>query len=100
MRHIWQNKAWKVALAMALLLLLGGAALASGTPAIDWWVIGSGGGSASNGIYSLNGTLGQAVVGTSANDPYGLCAGFWCAPWGEGGETHLIYLPIVLRAYP
>jgi hypothetical protein len=100
MRRTWLNKAWKVTLVLVLLFLLNSAVLASATPGIDWWVIGAGGGSASDGMYALNGTLGQATVGISADDPYRLCAGFWCMAWGGTLPGYTVYLPIVLRMYP
>lgn len=73
-------------------LLLAGIALANGTPTIDWYVIGGGGGHSEAGIYGLDGTIGQPVVGTDSTGIYDLCAGFWCRP-----EEYEIYLPVVLR---
>ena len=66
--------------------------LANGTPAIDWNVIGGGGGRAEAGIYTLDGTIGQAVVGTATDTGLELCSGFWC-----GVAECKIYLPLVLR---
>jgi hypothetical protein len=40
-------------------------------------VIGSGGGPMSNGTYSMNGTVGQAVVGPTAGASYIVDQGFW-----------------------
>ena len=40
-------------------------------------VIGSGGGAMSNGTYSMNGTVGQAVVGPSAGTSFMVDQGFW-----------------------
>jgi hypothetical protein len=40
-------------------------------------VIGSGGGQMSNGTYSMNGTIGQAVVGTTTGTTYNVDQGFW-----------------------
>lgn len=72
----------KFALLAALLcsLLLAGVSLAmsSASYAINWNVIGGGGGHVTAGSYALNATLGQAVVGTSGSASRGLCAGFWC----------------------
>jgi hypothetical protein len=67
------RKAGKVILALGALLLLVGTALANGTPAIDRYVIGGGG-------------------GHSEADPYELCAGFWC-----GMGKYKVYLPLILR---
>ena len=40
-------------------------------------VIGSGGGPMSNGTYSMNGTVGQAVVGPTSGSAYIVDQGFW-----------------------
>ena len=40
-------------------------------------VIGSGGGPMSNGTYSMNGTVGQAVVGPTSGASYTVDQGFW-----------------------
>jgi hypothetical protein len=40
-------------------------------------VIGSGGGPSTNGTYSMNGTVGQAVVGPSTGTSYMVDQGFW-----------------------
>jgi hypothetical protein len=78
-------------------LLLAGVALANGTPAVDWYVIGGGGGhvESGDGVYALDGTIGQAVVGTATDTGYELCSGFWCGVAVE----YRIYLPIVLKNY-
>ena len=81
------------ALAIASLLLVGVALAAPNSPSIDWRVIGGGGGSASAGSTSVNGTIGQAVVGAHTSAPYELCAGFWCG----AGTKHRAYLPLVLK---
>lgn len=67
--------------------------LASGTPTIDWNVIGNGGGHANAGIYTLDGTIGQAAAGTATDTGLELCSGFWCGVAGR----HTIYLPLTLR---
>ena len=71
---------------------LTGIALANGTPTIDWYVTGGGGGHAEAGIYGLDGTTGQPVVGTATDTGSELCSGFWC-----GVVRYEIYLPLVLR---
>ena len=40
-------------------------------------VIGSGGGPASNGTYSMNGTIGQTVIGPVSNSQFAVGQGFW-----------------------
>jgi hypothetical protein len=86
-----------IALAAALVcaLLLAGVALANGIPTIDWNVIGGGGGHAEAGIYGLDGTIGQPVVGTATDTNSELCSGFWCGAAVE----YKIYLPLVLRGF-
>ena len=72
-------------------LLLTGLVLAQGV--VDWDVTGGGGGHAEAGIYSLDGTIGQAIAGKISNTPYELCSGFWC-----GAVTdYKVYLPIVVK---
>jgi len=67
-----------LALVPALSFLLVGLALAQGTTAIDWWVVGSGGGPVSaEGEVALNATLGQPVIGASNGDAISLMAGYW-----------------------
>jgi len=68
------------ALAAVLLcsLLLASVVLANAGAAIDWRVIGGGGGHAEAGTYALDGTIGQAVVGAATDGGYELCSGFWC----------------------
>lgn len=70
------------------LLLLSGVALAAAQQNIDWWVMGAGGGQAQGGVYTLDGTVGQAVVGQDSAADYDLCAGYWC-----GAHTAATYLP-------
>jgi len=87
------------ALAVALLccLLVAGVAWANGTPSINWWVIGGGGGHAEAGIYTLDATIGQPVVGVATDTGYELCSGFWC---GVVAVEYKIYLPIIMKNYP
>jgi hypothetical protein len=84
-----------ILLISAALLLLTSVALANGTPSVDWWVIGGGGGHAETAPYALDGTVGQPLVGVVSNTPYQLCFGFW-----GGGAEYKIYLPVILRNYP
>jgi len=77
------------------LLLPASLALANGTPAIDWHVIGGGGGHAEASPYTLDGTIGQAVVGIASEGNYELCSGFWCG--AVVGHKYRIYLPLVVR---
>jgi hypothetical protein len=45
--------------------------------AVDWFTVGGGGGTISNGAYSVSGTIGQSDCGLSSGGSYGLQAGFW-----------------------
>jgi hypothetical protein len=86
---------------LAALLLLTSVALANGTPSVDWWVIGGGGGHADAVPHALDGTVGQPVVGVVSNDPYQLCSGFWCGgAVAAAPGMRRIYLPVILRNYP
>ena len=82
-------------LAVLALLLLVGVALADGPQAVAWHVIGGGGGhvESGDGVYALDGTIGQAVVGTAMDTDYELCSGFWCGAKVE----YRIYLPLTMR---
>ena len=77
-------------------LLLAGVARASSTggggPFISRTVIGGGGGHAAAAPFTLDATVGQAVVGIVTNGSERLCAGFWC---GLGGQP--VYLPVAMR---
>ncbi len=79
---------------LALLLASTSAALAGGGgPYVPWSVIGGGGGTVHNGIYEIQGNIGQASTGPAANRPYVLCAGFWC-----GMESvYKSFLPVINR---
>jgi hypothetical protein len=63
------------------------------------WVIGGGGGRAEAGSRTLEGTIGQPVVGGIGHEPYELGAGFW----GGIGTVRRIagrcYLPVIVRAH-
>jgi len=48
---------------------------------IDWYKIAGGGGTSTNGPYSLSGTAGQPDAGpTMTGGPYSLTGGFWALP--------------------
>jgi hypothetical protein len=86
-----------VALLVGLLLLLSafvglsGVGLESGAVSINWSVIGGGGTQVHSTPYSLDSTIGQAVVGTTADTALELCSGFWC-----GAQVgYRVYLPLM-----
>ena len=60
-------------------------------------VIGGGGGRLEQSPYTLDGTIGQPVVGTSSESPYELCAGFWCGGESSSSSDYEVYLPLALR---
>ncbi|MFN3307648.1 MAG: hypothetical protein ACK44E_00435 [Anaerolineales bacterium] len=62
------------------------------TPTLDWSVIGAGGGTAQVSSFTLNSTIGQAVIGTSSVSSRSLCVGFWC-----NEMFYYLFLPLVLR---
>ncbi|MDY6877991.1 MAG: hypothetical protein SWK90_17550 [Chloroflexota bacterium] len=92
------KKNWMILGALIVILPFAGVALASGTPSIDWWVIGSGGESTTVGSTSLNSTIGQWMVGSDTVGDIQLGSGFWGGggPAGAVGE-YRIFLPLVLR---
>ncbi len=48
---------------------------------IPWWTIAGGGGTSTNGQYSVSGTIGQHDAGAPAtNGAYSLTGGFWALP--------------------
>lgn len=85
----------KRALILVVLVLAslpaGWALAGGGGPAINRFVIGSGGGQFAARPYVVEGTIGQAVTGKVAAGQYAVCSGFWCE------ERHVVYLPAILR---
>jgi len=69
-------------------------AISSTLYAINWNVMGGGGGPISGTAYQVNGTAGQAVIGLVSGTAYQAELGYWvgAAPSGEG-----VYLPIILK---
>jgi hypothetical protein len=84
-------------LLLALFSLAGLAEAYLGNYTLNWWTVDSGGGTSSEGGYTLNGTLGQPDAGTIARgDGYTLAGGFWHG--GAAVTSPLkIYLPQVVR---
>jgi hypothetical protein len=82
-------------LALATVTVLArGNALAS-----NWWVIAGGGDAISRGKVSVHDTVGQPIVGPSAEGNISLTAGYWygSASGALPGSEHTRYFPIVLR---
>jgi hypothetical protein len=66
------------ALCLTALLLLGPAtAMQAQSYEISWYKIAGGGGTSTNGSYSLSGTIGQVDAGTMSGGGYTLAGGFW-----------------------
>ena len=83
----------QISVAVLLMLIAAGSALARPLDFdLSWHVIGGGGGHVEAGDYALDATVGQAVAGVTSNAPYELCAGFWC-----GMGRYKVYLPLILR---
>jgi hypothetical protein len=79
-------------------LVLAAVPIASGAvgTVIDWGGFSGGGGSASSGSVSLNGSLGQPVVGVSSAGETQLSAGFWHVQ-AVGPLPYQVMLPLVVR---
>jgi hypothetical protein len=60
--------------------------------AVNWWVFGNAGGPAEDEGVSLNGTLGQPVIGPSEAGTTHFGAGYW---YGMVPGRHKIYLPMM-----
>ena len=98
-----KREAFVLFAALLCCLLLTGAvwAMSSASYAINWDVIGGGGGPISSASYAVNSTMGQAAIGFKTSSNYQLGSGYWygvAAPAPPPG--YRIYLPIVLKNYP
>lgn len=94
------NERKVVALSLVLLfcLLLTGVVLAAPNQTVNRFVIAAGGWHVETASHTLDGTIGQPVVGVSSNGAYELGAGFWGGMGTlAGGGEYTIYLPLVLR---
>jgi hypothetical protein len=82
-----------------LLLAVPVPAMESDNYAINWDVMGSGGGPVSSASYALYATIGQAAIDSKSSTTYGLCSGYWCGTEVELEPAYAAYLPLVLRDY-
>jgi hypothetical protein len=64
---------------------------------LERWVVAGGGGHAEVASYAMSGTIGQAVVGGTSNDPYQLGSGFWGGIAPAASAAYRIYLPLLMR---
>ena len=87
---------WRFGLAVCLVLLVAGGAVAQEGYDLSWWTVDGGGGVSSSPGYSLAGTIGQPDAGVLSGPGYTLSGGFWQG----GGSIYHVYLPLVMRSYP
>jgi hypothetical protein len=67
---------------------------AGGTPALRWWVLGSGGGPAGDGSIVVNSTIGQPLVGVPSNNAITIKSGYWPIKLTNG---IIVRLPFIQR---
>jgi len=81
------------------LLFLTGVALAGPAPGLEIarHVIGAGGARAEAGMYGVDSTLGQPLVGVHRSGDTAVSTGFWATAGVEGGAGWEIYLPLLVR---
>jgi hypothetical protein len=93
-----KSKMLILALVLALLLAVVGAALANGNPTRPREVLSSGASDSAPGDVTLRATLGQPVVGlvASSGGEVTLSQGFWRSGSPPESPYH-VYLPLVLR---
>jgi len=85
---------------LALGLMVGGGVLAQtgGNYDLSWHSIDGGGGQATGGGYTLNGTVGQADAGQAlTGGTYSLTGGFWLGGANSSPSGIKVYLPLVLK---
>jgi len=97
-----KRKATALLASLLCCLLLTGAAwaMSSASYAINWDVIGGGGGPIGSASYAMRSTVGQAAVGVLSNASYRLEAGYWYGVAAPPPPGYRVYLPIVLKGYP
>jgi hypothetical protein len=94
MKQPTKTKIWIVlSVLIVLIALLVTPVMAAGSGEVNRYVIGSGVGTATDGNYTLNGTIGQPLTGLCNNADVDLCAGFWCQVFAY----YKIFLPLVLK---
>ena len=76
----------KIITAIAGILIMATSYAPAQNYSIDKYVIGGGGGEMSSTGYSVNGTVGQPVIGPSSSTGYVLNAGFWTGGGATGGS--------------
>lgn len=90
-----RSKLGRLSILLAVLLLLGVGSMAlaqNGMLQVDRWTVDGGGGTASGGVYSVSGTIGQPEAGgISGGGPYTISGGFW-GPATDGPD---LFLPFI-----
>ncbi len=84
MRHILTGFGF-----VACLLFIAAAVVQADTEAgetIDWFVIGSGGGTMSSSNYTVSGTVGQVAAGPVSSANYTINQGYWQSLESSGGD--------------
>jgi hypothetical protein len=81
-----------VVLLAALLIASIASAQNSASFDLSWHVLAGGGGRVASLSYALNGTVGQALVGSSDSTSYQLLSGYW-QKWPD----YAILLPLILK---
>lgn len=76
---VWKLKIGRVRLPAAVCALYSALCLCAPAQSnsIDWFKVAGGGGTSTNGGYSLSGTIGQADAGTLSGGGFTLEGGFW-----------------------
>ena len=83
-------------LVLILAMAVTGAALTSGNIEMPRWVLSSGATDSSGGEVTLQGTLGQPVVGVVSSGDVTLGQGFWYGG-DRSASGYTIYLPLTQR---
>jgi hypothetical protein len=80
---------------LASLVLVSAVLSAPAITTLERYVMAGGGGHIEAGIYALEGSIGQPLVGLDSAAPYELCSGFWC-----GQSKFYTFLPLIMRQFP
>jgi hypothetical protein len=94
MKQSTSNKVWIVLCVLIVLIsLVVTPVMAAELTEVNWYMSGGGGGVATDGIYTLNGTIGQPVTGLDGSADIDVCSSFWCKVL----EHYRIFLPLTLK---
>jgi hypothetical protein len=76
MTLLW-NSRWLPLLGGALALVVSATRAEAQSYSIPWYKVTGGGGTSSNGLYTVSGTIGQPDAGAMSGGNYSLTGGFW-----------------------